>query len=135
MGKPVLCVVGAGTTGLEALLAAREELGPGPELRLIAPEREFRYRPMSAGSLFRPAKERSLAIADLVAESGATWFMDRVEVVREAERSVLTRDGDTVEFDFLLPAPGKRSARANLAVAVPRGARWPVPARRPDSTV
>jgi sulfide:quinone oxidoreductase len=154
---PVICVVGAGTAGLEALLAAREELGPDAELWLIAPERDFRYRPMSHDSLFRPAQERSLAIADFVAEAGATWVADRAEVVRQAERTVLTRDGDTVDFDFLLLAPGVRSKRAlsqgyiwqrggdpgfldqiisdirtgdarSVAVVVPRGVRWPVPA-------
>jgi sulfide:quinone oxidoreductase len=154
---PVVCVVGAGTAGLESLLSAREQLGAGAELRLIAPDRQFRYRPMSPGSLFRPAPERGLAIADLVAQVGATWVADRADVIYEEERKVLTRDGDTVDFDFLLLAMGARSRRAlsqghvwergadpgfldriiegiaagevrSVAVAVPRGARWPIPA-------
>ena len=157
MSRPVVCVVGAGTAGLEGLLAAREQLGAGAELRLIAPEHEFRYRPTSPGSLFRPARERGLAIADLVAEVGATWVADRADIIYEAERNLLTRDGDTVDFDFLLLAIGARSKRAlrqghvwergadpgfldqiidgiaagevrSVAVAVPRGARWPIPA-------
>jgi sulfide:quinone oxidoreductase len=157
VARPVVCVVGAGTAGLEGLLAARQQLGTGVELRLIAPEREFRYRPMRAGSLLRASRERALAIADLVTEVGATWVVDRASVVREAEGSVLTRDGDIVGFDFLLLAPGARSRRAlrqgyvwergadpgfldqiildlvagkvrSVAVAIPRGARWPLPA-------
>jgi len=157
VSRPVVCVVGAGTAGLEGLLSAREQLGSRAELRLIAPEHEFRYRPMSPGSLFRPALERGLAIADLVAQVGATWVADRADVIYEAERNVLTRDGDTVSFDFLLLAIGARSKRAlrqghvwergadpgfldqiilgiaaggvrSVAVAVPRGARWPIPA-------
>lgn len=155
--RPILCVVGAGTAGLEGLLRARERLGPDAELRLIAPDREFHYRPMSADSPFRPAGERSLAIADVVAQAGATWVADRAAFVREAERTVLTRDGDAVNFDFMLLAPGSRSGRTlrqghlwrrgddpgfldqiltevlegsvrTVAVAVPRGARWPLPA-------
>ncbi len=157
MARQVVCVVGAGAAGLEALLSAREELGPEIDLRLIAPEREFRYRPMSAGSLFRPARERGLAIGDVVGEIGAKWLADRVEVVHDAERSLLTRDGDTERFDFLLLAVGARSRRTlrqgyvwerggdpgfldrilaeivadevrSVAVVVPRGARWPLPA-------
>ena len=157
MSRPVVCVVGAGTAGLEGLLSAREQLGAKAELRLIAPEHEFRYRPMSPGSLFRPALERGLAIADLVAQVGATWVADRADVIYESERNLLTRDGDTVDFDFLLLAIGARSKRAlrqghvwergadpgfldqiiegitvgevrSVAVAVPRGARWPIPA-------
>jgi len=154
---PVVCVVGAGTAGLEALLSAREALGPDAELRLIAPESQFRYRPMSPDSLFRPAGERGVAIAELAAEAGAVWVDDRAVAVDETERYVLTRDGDTVGFDFLLLALGGRSRRAlrqgyawerggdpgfldqvisgilagevrSVAVVVPRGARWPLPA-------
>jgi sulfide:quinone oxidoreductase len=157
MAKPVICIVGAGTAGLEGLLSAREVLGAGAELTLVAPDREFRYRPISRDSLFRPTRERGVKVAELVAEVGAAWVRDRAEVVHEPERIVLTRDGDTVEFDFLLLAPGERGARplrhgylwerggdpsflhqiireiaagevASVAVAVPRGARWPVPA-------
>jgi sulfide:quinone oxidoreductase len=142
---------------LEGILAARAELGPEAELRLIAPESEFRYRPMSSSSPFRPARERGLALGDLAAQAGVTWVEDRVDVVNEAERAVLTRDGDTVEFDFLLLAAGARFRPAvrqghvwergadpsyldqmildiaagevrSVAVAVPRGVRWPLPA-------
>jgi sulfide:quinone oxidoreductase len=158
VSTPVVCVVGAGTGGLEGLLAAREALGPAADLRLIAPEREFRYRPMSPDSLFRPAPERGVAIADLAAHAGATWVVDAAESVHEEpERFVLTRDGDAVGFDYLLIATGAGSERAlqqgfvwqrggdptfldriiheivtgeigRVAVAVPRGARWPLPA-------
>ncbi len=154
---PVVCVVGGGTAGLEGLLAARETLGPSAEVRLIAPESEFRYRPMRQDSLFHPAPERSLAVADLVAQTNSQWVADRAEAVRSQERKVLTRDGDTVDFDFLLISVGARYRRTlkqgqawvrggdpsfldqilgelrgelidSVAVVVPRGARWPIPA-------
>ncbi len=156
MTRQVVCVVGSGTAGLEGLLAAREQLGSDAELRLVAPEREFRYRPASQDSLFRPAGERALAIADLVAESGAQWTADRAEAIHVEERAVMTRDGDTVNFDFLLLAFGSQAKRAleqgyvwqrgadpsfldriiretimgevtTVAVNIPRGARWPLP--------
>ncbi len=152
----VVCVVGAGTAGLEGLFAAREQLGARTRLRLIAPPDEFRYRPMSAGSLFRPASERGLSIAELAANARAAWTADRADVVRLDDRTVLTGEGDIVGFDFLLLAPGARSMRTlrqgfvwerggdpgvldrilaeirageirSVAVVVPRGARWPVP--------
>jgi sulfide:quinone oxidoreductase len=157
MAGPVLCVVGAGTAGLEGLLCARDRLGPDAELRLIAPNREFRYRPTSPDSLFRPARERGIAIDKVVAMARAEWVADCAEVVHPAERFLLTRDGDTVGFDFLLLAAGARPRRSlrqgyvwergqdprfldeivldlsdgkarTLAVVVPRGARWPLPA-------
>lgn len=157
MSGPVVCVVGAGTAGLEALLAARETIGGAAELQLIAPDRSFRYRPMNPGSLLRPALERDVSIAELVSEVGATWVQDRAAAVHQAERTVLTRDGELVDFDFLLLALGASPKRAlsqghiwqrggdptfldeilagllsgevrSVAVVIPRGARWPLPA-------
>ena len=157
MGRAVVCVVGGGTAGLEGLLAARALLGDEHELVLLAPEREFRYRPMSPRALFRPARERGLPMAEIVARAGARWIADRADVVDQSARRLTTRDGDTVEFDYLLLAPGARTRRAlrqghvwrrgespafldrllddlaaervrSVAVTVPRGARWPLPA-------
>ena len=157
MARPVLCVVGSGTAGLEALFAARAALGETVGLRLITPEHEFRYRPMSAASLFRPAEERGLPIADVATQAGAEWIQGSAAAVYEDDREVLTRDGDTVKFDFLLLALGSRSRRAlrqgylwerggdpsfldriitgilagevrSVAVVAPLGARWPIPA-------
>jgi sulfide:quinone oxidoreductase len=157
MARPVVCIVGASVAALEALLWAGEALGDRAELQLIAPENEFRYRPMNSGSLFRPAREHGLAIADLVAEAGASRVADRVDAVHQPERQLLTRDGDIYAFDYLLIALGARSKRAvsrgyvwerghdpgfldrtiaevvagqvrSVAVVVPRGARWPIPA-------
>lgn len=154
---PVLCIVGAGTAGLEALLAAREQLGPGAQLRLIAPDGQFRYRPMSPDSPFRPAAERSLDVAQLVQAVGGAWFADRADLIDQSARTVLTRDGATVSYDHLLLAAGTRSERSlrqgcvwergadpgfldsiladiaagqvrSVALVVPRGARWPLPA-------
>ncbi|MHB1834327.1 MAG: FAD-dependent oxidoreductase [Solirubrobacteraceae bacterium] len=156
MSEPAVCVVGAGTAGLEALLRARDLLPSGVSLTLIAPEHEFRYRPMNTESLYRPAQERSLRIAEIVAETEATWIQGRVAAVRPEERALLTGDGDTLKFDHLLLALGASSRRAllqgyvwergqdptfldeilhdvvagatrSVAVVVPRGARWPVP--------
>ena len=36
---------GAGTAGLEGLLATHAQFGSSADLRVIAPEREFRYGP------------------------------------------------------------------------------------------
>ena len=152
----IVCIVGAGTAGLEGLLRARE-MDAQAELRLIAPDRDFHYRPVSADSLFRPVPELRLAIDRVVQHAGATRIGDRADVVHAADQQILTRDGDLVDYDKLLLAPGARSERAlrqghlwrrgddpgfldqmlaelhadrirRVAVCVPRGARWTVPA-------
>src|SRR5215472_2129285 len=104
MALPIVCIAGGGTAGLEALLCARELLGDRVELRLISPEREFRYRAMRADRPLVPAPEGALKIADFAAEAGAALVHDRVIEVREADRTLLTRDGDLVDFDYLLLA-------------------------------
>lgn len=153
---PVVCVVGAGTAALEGLLALRREL-PGATLRLIAPESEFRYRPMSADSPFSPAPERGLAVASLAQRVGAELILDRADLIDTQARTVLTRDGATVAFDQALLGVGSRPERAlrqgwvwergadpgfldaildeveqdclaSVGIVVPRGARWPLPA-------
>lgn len=155
--RPVLCIVGAGTAGLEALLAARQRLGTSIELRLIAPDRAFSYRPIRPGPTLRPTAERSLEIADVTTELGADWVRDRVAAVHGADRQLLTRDGELVDFDYLLLAAGVTPHRTlqqgevwqrgndprffdriiddavvgrieSIAIVIPRGARWPVPA-------
>ncbi|HUN79427.1 MAG TPA: FAD/NAD(P)-binding oxidoreductase [Solirubrobacteraceae bacterium] len=157
ISKPTICIVGAGTAALEGLLCARQRFGADARLRLIAPDSEFRYRPMSLRSPFRPAREQALAIGELVAQAGGTWTRARADFVEDSQRTVITRDGDVVDYDFLLLAPGGRAARTlrggyvwqrggdpgvldrviaglaagdsrSVAVTVPRGARWPLPA-------
>lgn len=155
--RPVLCIVGAGTAGLEALLAARQRFGASIELCLIAPDREFHYRPIRPGHTLRPTAERSLQIADVTAELGADWVRDRVAAIHGADRQLLTRDGELINFDYLLLAAGVSPHRTlqqgevwqrgndprfldriiddavagtieSIAIVIPRGARWPVPA-------
>lgn len=152
-----MCIVGAGTAGLEGLLAARELLGERVGLHLVCPEAEFRYRPMSPGSPFRPAAERALEIGALVEQSGASWTPDRAALVDESERMLVTHDGESIRFDGLLIAAGRRYERVleqghawvrgsdpafldaiiaalaagekrSVCVAAPDGVRWQVPA-------
>ena len=157
LDSPAIVVAGAGTAGLEGLLAARERFGEGAELYLIAPEGEFRYRPAIRSSLFRTAAERGLRLQDVATAAGATWIRDRADFVDESAGVVVTRDGSTLDFDFLLLAMGGRPVRPlnqgnlwarggdpsfvdeiraglaegeirSVAITVPRGSRWPVPA-------
>lgn len=157
MARPTVCIIGAGTAALEGLLCAEAAFGSDARLRLVAPEEQFRYRPMSRDSPFRPAAERALAIGELVAQTGAAWTVDRADFVEDSDGTVVTRDGETLHYDFLLLAPGARPTRAlrnghvwqrggdpavldriirelaagrvrSVALVVPRGARWPLPA-------
>src|SRR5579862_5029103 len=80
---PSVTIVGGGTAALEALLAARAALGPAVRLRLIAPERAFRYRPIHPEAPLRPVGERSMRIADIAGEADADLVVDRVALIDE----------------------------------------------------
>ena len=118
---------GGGIAGLEGLLTVHEQLGDSVDLRMIAPEHEFRYRPMRPGSLFRPTQERGTPIDEIATQGGATYVRDRVVAVYEDDRCVATRDGDTVSFDYLLLAPGARQERSLQQGFVWERGRVPVP--------
>ena len=47
-------VAGAGSAGLEALVALRELAGPRVSLTLLAPDEAFAYRPIPAARPFAP---------------------------------------------------------------------------------
>lgn len=141
---------------MEALLGAHELLGERAELRLIEPEEEFRYRAVDSAEPLRSQPERTLTVAQLLAGTGATIVRDRLVEVREQDRTLLTRDGDLLPFDYLLIAVGARPQRAlrqgavwrpgqdpavlaeilaglasgavaRAGVVIPRGVRWPLP--------
>ena len=51
-GRFSVLIAGGGVAGLEALLALRDLAGDRVDLRLLAPEAEFVYRPMAVGEPF-----------------------------------------------------------------------------------
>jgi sulfide:quinone oxidoreductase len=153
---PRVCVVGAGSAALEGLLSIRA-LAPEAQLSLVTQEREFCYRSMTETSLFSVGAARATSTVALAAQAEAALVADRADVVHEADRQILTRKGDLVDYDYLLLAPGARSERtlrqgemwgphddpsrlAQLisdvraggaeatALVVPAGARWPISA-------
>ncbi len=119
--RPRIVVAGGGCAALEAILTIRERLGERPaDLCLIAPNRTFRFRPLSAVAEFATHPPHELPLDEVAASLGARLVHDRVALVDETRMAVLTHDGDWVGFDRLLLAVGVRSA----AVPAPLLA-WP----------
>ena len=111
MALPIVCIAGGGTAGLEALLSARDLLGDRVELA-VGQSRTGISLPSHA---FRPAaRARPRALDRGCGSGGRHWrrgVYDRVVEVREADGALLTRDGDLVDFDYLLLATGARGER------------------------
>jgi sulfide:quinone oxidoreductase len=156
--KPMNVVIaGGGVAGLEAVLALHSLAGPRVRLTLIAPDPDFSFRPMTVAEPFALGHAERVPLSSVAEETGAELVTDAVDGVDDAARQVRLRDGGTLPFDALLVAPGGRAVSGvpgattwwpggdpevyggllrdleqgyskQLAVVVPPGAVWPLPA-------
>ncbi|MEP6952930.1 MAG: FAD-dependent oxidoreductase [Solirubrobacteraceae bacterium] len=149
-------IAGGGIAGLEALLALGALGGSRVDLTLLSAEEDFVYRPMAVARPFGLGHAAHTPLADAVGEVGATLKIAALQSVDPDTRTIRTSDGD-LEYDELVLALGARSERAfergtswddraadevmsglmrdleegyvpSLAIVVPPGPGWPLPA-------
>jgi sulfide:quinone oxidoreductase len=101
-------IAGGGVAALETMMALRALAGDGVAITLLAPEREFRYRPMAVAEPFSIAHARRLELATIVADFDAALTIGSLAAVEPAERRVITRGGETIAYDALVVACGTR---------------------------
>jgi sulfide:quinone oxidoreductase len=152
-----IVIAGGGVAGLEGLLALHRSLGDRVQLTLIAPDPEFSYRPLAVAEPFGLGHAHRVPLARFAEEANAELVIDGVEGVDDADGQVRLAGGGTRTFDGLLLAPGGRAVIGvegattwwpggdsdsyggllrdleegyvkRLAIVVPPGAVWPLPA-------
>jgi sulfide:quinone oxidoreductase len=152
-----IVIAGGGVAGLEGLLALHAMAGDGVRLTLVAPDREFSYRPLAVAEPFALGHAQRVPLSRFAEETGADLVIDAVVEVDDAGRQVRLRDAGMLGFGALLLAPGGRAAAGvkgattwwpggdsedyggllrdieegytkRLAIVVPLGAVWPLPA-------
>jgi sulfide:quinone oxidoreductase len=152
-----ILIAGGGVAGLEGLLALHRLAGPRVQLTLVAPDPEFSYRPMAVAEPFALGHAERVPLSRFTEDAGAQLVTDAVTGVDDAAGEVRLRDGGTLAFDALLLAPGGRAVNGvpgattwwpggdpeiyggllrdleegyckRLAMVVPPGAVWPLPA-------
>jgi sulfide:quinone oxidoreductase len=152
-----ILIAGGGVAGLEGLLALRAIAGERARLTLIAPDPDFSYRPLAVAEPFGLGHAHRVPLSELAKETGAELVIDAVTGVDDAGREVRLRDGGTRPLEALLLAPGGRAVAGverattwwpggdpeiyggllrdieegytkRLAIVVPPGAVWPLPA-------
>ena len=150
-------IAGGGVAGLEGLLALHALAGERVRLTVIAPDREFSYRPLAVAEPFALGHAHRVLLSEFARDTDAQVVIDAVVGVDAAGGVVQLRDGGARGFEALLLAPGGRAVvgvegattwwpggdhelyggllrdidegyTKRLAIVVPPGAVWPLPA-------
>lgn len=105
-------VAGGGVAALESALALRDLAEDRVDVELLAPDREFVYRPLAVAE---PFHERSLLrfdLAGLAQAAGARHRFGGLVAVYPDKRRARTTRGDVLEYDALVAAVGARAENA-----------------------
>jgi sulfide:quinone oxidoreductase len=105
-------IAGGEVAGLEALLALRQLVPDRVAITLVAPTREFTYRPLSVAEPFERSRPRAFAVDQIALENHSAFRRAGVASIDEHRRKVTLTDGATVDYDALLLAIGADAAEA-----------------------
>ena len=98
--------------GPRGALALRELAGAARRHELLAPDREFTYRPLSVAEPFGLGHATRYELQAIGADRGFTVVRDTLAAVEPHAHRVVTQDGDGLVYDRLLLALGARPRRA-----------------------
>jgi sulfide:quinone oxidoreductase len=150
-------IAGGGVAGIEALLGLHALAGDRVHVTLVAPDPDFVYRPLAVAEPFALGSAHRVPLRRFAEETGATLVQDSVTGVDDAAGEVHLAGGGTCAYDAALIAPGGRAVQGlsgattwwpgghpeiyggllsdleggyskRLAIVVPPGAVWPLPA-------
>ena len=120
--KPRVVIAGGGVAGIETLLALRDLAGERVDIEIVAPEREFTYRPLSVAGPFDLGDPPRFELAAIARDLGATHRQDAIVAVRPAQRVALTQSGVEVPYDALVVTSGAEPGEAFSGAFTYRGA-------------
>lgn len=101
-------IAGGGVAALEGALALRELAGDMVAVTMLAPEREFVYRPMRVEEPFAGPLAQRWELRRLADAAGAQLRPVALAWIDQAARIAHTTGGDRFPYDALLLAPGAR---------------------------
>lgn len=155
--RPRVVIAGGGVAGIETLLALRDLAGDKLEIEVVAPEREFVYRPLAVAGPFDLGDPPRFDVDEIAQANGATHHRDAVVAVKPDQRLAMTESGVGVMYDALVLTSGaepvegvpgaltyrgvddQEALRAlieqlehdgsghSIAFTVPAGTTWPLP--------
>lgn len=101
-------IAGGGIAAIETLLAIRDLTDGEAEITLLAPEREFTYRPLLVLEPFSSELADRRDLAALVADQRGTFVEDRLVSVDPVGCTARTASGTELEFGHAVIAIGAR---------------------------
>jgi sulfide:quinone oxidoreductase len=105
-------VAGAGVAGLETALALDAIAREYVTVELVAPEREFTYRPLAVAEPFHVGEVRRFPLDRLVGAAGAELRNSTLVGVDADEKRALLADGQSVAYDAVVLALGAQPREA-----------------------
>jgi sulfide:quinone oxidoreductase len=99
-------IAGGGVGGLEAALALRALAQERVEITMLAPQRNFTYRPLAVNEPFDRGSVVQVELAAIAAEQGFEIVRDTLDCVDPDFNEVLTQDGRRIAYDELVLALG-----------------------------
>lgn len=112
--RPPLAVLiaGGGVAALEAALALRDLAGDLVSLRILAPNGDFGYRPLSVREPFAHARAARYSLSELAASAGAELIEGEFAYLEADRRVAITASGDELPYDALLLGLGAKTKDA-----------------------
>ncbi len=105
-------IAGGGVAALEAMLALRELAAAWLEVELMAPQRDFVYRPLAVAEPFGLGTVRRFDLEALTRGVGARYRVDALVSVDPEDHAITTRGGVRLAYDALVIACGSRMREA-----------------------
>lgn len=99
-------IAGGGVAALEAMIALRQIAEERVDLTLLAPDKQFTYRPLAVAAPFGLGSVARFPLEDLTTGCGAHYEQGAVTLVSPEAHSVHTSRGRSLDYDALLVATG-----------------------------
>jgi sulfide:quinone oxidoreductase len=122
--QPKVLIAGGGVAGLETMLALRHHASERIDIELMAPAREFVYRPLATAEQFGLGSALRFDLARIAADASADYTPDAIVSVDPEQGTACTRSGKERSFDVLVIACGARMRVGLPGATTFWGARW-----------
>jgi sulfide:quinone oxidoreductase len=121
-GRSRVIVAGGGVAALEGALALQALADDFVSVEVVAPDRDFTYRPLAVAEPFRVAQMRRFPLRRLVEAAGAELRTGVAVAVDPDQKQIRLADGAELSYDALLLALGARPREAVPGAITFRGA-------------